>query len=234
MRILAGLMVPVLLLLYACSFEPEFSEREKALFTAPVFGYDIRIDSLETLEDLIFYFDKIYCEHHEVKKWPVLYFDLDENKLVNPQEGKNILSIGIEPSPCPDVMFEYDYTRILEVLKDGYNLEVEETRIEPDSLTPYISKQYLNFGKDPKYSSDPAHNGIWLISNKDDKLENLNKYLAQIIRGYVLMAREYSLMTYGKNLEEISDEEYTQLKKKLAFHLSFKYSDEPPQIKVGF
>jgi len=224
---------PLMLLMASCS-KPELNEREKALFLAPVFGYDIYLDSIQTLEDLIFYFDNIYCEHHEVKKWPVMYFDLEQNKLVNPSQGENILALGIEPSPCPDLMFEYDYSRILEILKDGYNLEVEEVRIEPDSLTPYISKQYLNFGKDPKYSPDPANNGIWLISNKDDKLENLNKYLAQIIRGYVAMAREYALMTYGKSLEDLSDAQFNELHRKLAFHLSFKYSDEPPQIKVGF
>ena len=211
-----------------------YSERERVLFMNPVFGHDVVIDSLETLEDLVVYFDKIYCEDKTAKQWPVLYFDVATNKLVNPSYEKNILAIGIEPSPCPNLMFEYDYSRILEVVKDGYNLEVEEQRVEPDSLTKYVSKQYLNFGANPMYSPDPENNGIWLITNKDDKLSNLNEYIAQLIKGYTIMANNYAMITFKKSLDELSDEEFAALKKTLAFHLSFKYSDEVPQIKVGF
>jgi hypothetical protein len=211
-----------------------YSEREQALFISPIFGQDISIDSIETLEDLVVHFDKIYCDDKSADKWPVLYFDLENKKLVNPSHELNILAIGIEPSPCPNVMLEYDFSRILEVVKDGYNLAVEEQRIEPDSLTQYVSKQYLNFGASPLYSPSPKNNGIWLITNKDDRLSNLNNYLAQLLEGYVIMANQYSYIIYKKSLEELTDEEFAQMKKVLAFHLSFKYSDVPPQIKVGF
>ncbi len=207
-----------------------YDEREKALFLAPYHGHDIAIDSLKTLEDLVSYFDKIYCEEKTADKWPVMYFDLQKKVLVNPQQGKNILAIGIEPSPCPDMIFEYDFSHILEIVKDGYNLEVEGTRIEPDSLTGYISRQYLNFGKNPKYAPSPDNNGIWLITKKDDNLVNLNKYIAQIIEGYVEMANKYANMKYHKTLDSLSDEEYSELRKTLGFHLSFKYSDKVPQI----
>ena len=218
-----------LLLISACQ-NTIYSEREKSLFINPVFANDISLDTIHTLQDLIVAFDKIYCEDKSADKWPVLYFDLEQKKLVNPKAGKNIIALGIEPSPCPDIMFEYDYSRILEVVKDGYNLEVEEQRIEPDSLTAFVSKQYLNFGKDPMYSPDPRSNGIWLITNKDDKLSNLNEYIAQLIDGYVIMARQYSIVYYKKTLDELNDSEYQELKTTLAFHLSFKFSDEPPQI----
>jgi len=221
----------IILLLFLTSCQKSiFSEREKSLFISPVFGEDLNIDSLRTLEDLIVHLDNIYCENHTVDKWPVLYFDLEYKKLVNPSQGKNVIPIGIEPSPCPNLMFEYDFSRILEVVKDGYNLEVEEQRIEPDSLTKYISKQYLNFGTDPKYSPSPENNGIWLITNKDDKLENLNKYIWQILDGYVIMANQYAMIVYKKTLDDLSEKEFADLKKVLSFHLSFKFSDEPPRI----
>jgi len=211
-----------------------YSERERVLFMNPIFGHDVVLDSLETLEDLIVYFDRIYCEDKSADKWPVLYFDVEANKLVNPSYAKNILALGIEPSPCPNLMFDYDYSRILEVVKDGYNLEVEEQRVELDSLSEYVSKQYLNFGAYPMYSPGPENNGIWLITNKDDKLSNLNGYIAQLIKGYVIMANQYATIVFKKPLDELSDEEFAELKKTLSFHLSFKYSDEVPQIKVGF
>jgi len=209
-----------------------YNEREKSLFIGPYFGYDVSLDSIQTLGDLIEFFDKTYCENENKvpDKWPILYFDLNEKRLVNPQHGKNIVALGIEPSPCSDVVLEYDFSQILEIVKDGYNLEVEDVRIEPDSLSPYISKQYLNFGKSAMYSKSPVDNGIWLISNKDDKLSNLNKYIAQIIDGYVIMARQFSKSQFHKQLDELDEKEFAQLKMILSFHLSFKYSDEEPKI----
>jgi len=227
------LIAVLALLLFSSCKKTIYSEREKSLFINPVFGNDISLDTIHRLEDLIIVFDRIYCEDKSADKWPVLYFDMEQKEWVNPKTGKNIIALGIEPSPCPDMMFEYDYSRILEVVKDGYNLEVEEVRVEPDSLTSYISKQYLNYGKDPVYSASPADNGIWLITNKDDKLTNLNKYIAQIIDGYVIMARQYSLIHYQKSLDDLTDTEFQELKTTLAFHLSFKYSDKPPQIING-
>lgn len=219
----------VLLFLTSCQ-KSVFSDREKELFISPNFGEVLYPDSLKTLEGLIVHLDNIYCENHSVDKWPILYFDLEHKKMVNPSQGRNIIPIGIEPSPCPNLMFEYDFSRILEVVKDGYNLEVEEQRIEPDSLTNYISKQYLNFGTNPKYSPSPENNGIWLITNKDDKLEKLNKYIWQILDGYVIMANQYAMIVYRKGLNDLSEKEFNDLKKVLAFHLSFKFSDEPPRI----
>jgi len=224
-------VLSVLSLLFFASCEKNiYDEREKALFTSPIFGHDVVLDSLQTLDDLISYFDRIYCEDKTVEKWPIMYFDLQNKILVNPQHGTNILAIGIEPSPCSDLVFEYDFSRILEVVKDGYNLEVENIRIEPDSLTNYVSKQYLNFGKNPKFSPSPENNGIWLISKKDDKLTNLNNYIAQLIDGYVIMAHKYAQIQYGKSLDSLTDKEFKELKSILGFHLSFKYSDEEPRI----
>ena len=230
MKIPFFLSLFIILLFFTSCQKPIFSDREKELFVNPVFGEEIHLDSIITLEDFIVHLDNIYCENHSVDKWPILYFDLKNKKLVNPSQGKNILRIGIEPSPCPNLMFEYDFSRILEIVKDGYNLEVEEQRIEPDSLTQYISKQYLNFGANPMYSASPENNGIWLITNKDDKLENLNKYIGQILEGYVIMANQYAMIVYKKSLNDLSDKQFADLKKILAFHLSFKFSDEPPRI----
>ena len=228
------LFLGFIVLVFASSCKQSiYNEREQELFLGPNFGYDVNIDSLQTLEDLLVYFDKVYCEDKSANQWPILYFDLENKKLVNPSHETNILAIGIEPSPCSDVMFEYDYSRILEVVKDGYNLEVEEQRIEPDSLTKYVSKQYLNFAANPMYSPSPENNGIWLITNKDDKLGNLNDYIGQLVEGYIIMAHQYALIVYKKSLDDLNDNEFAQLKKILAFHLSFKYSDEQPQIING-
>lgn len=213
----------------SCSSD-SYTVREKALFTTPIFGHDVPLDSISTLGDLVVYFDHLYCGAQAEDKWPILYFDLKEKKLVNPQEGRDILAMGIEPSPCSNVMFKYDFTRILEVVKDGYNLEVEGQRIEPDSLTAFIALQYLNYGENPLYSTDPKSNGIWLITNKDDKMSNLNNYISQIIGGYIQMAKKYSELQFHKSLESLSDQEFDELRKVLSFHLSFKYSDEAPQI----
>jgi len=222
------------LLFFSSCQKAIYNEREKSLFMAPFYGQDIVLDSISTIKDLTDYFDKIYCETKTADKWPVLYFDLEKKELVNPCEGKNILAMGIEPSPCGDVELEYDFSRILEIVKDGYNIEVEGIRIEPNNLSKYIALQYLNYGQDAKYSPNPRHNGIWLISDKDDSLKNLNKYIAQIIDGYVKMADQYAEINYEKSLNRLSDTEFAELKKNISFHLSFKYTEKQPEIRVGY
>ena len=230
-RLLLGIIG--LFLFNSCSRSSCLEDRERALFINPTFGYEIPIDSLQTLEDLVVLFDRVYCENISEDKWPILYFDTNKKEMVNPQVGKNILAIGIEPAPCPSMMFEYDYSLILEVVKDGYNLEVEGQRVELDSLASYVSKQYLNYGVNPLYSKDPQNNGIWLITNKDDKLINLNKHIAQLIEGYVQMAHKYANIQFGKSLESLDDKEFKELKNTLTFRLSFKFSDEPPRVING-
>lgn len=222
-----------LFLLSSCE-KSIYTEREKSLYMTPIFGHDVDLDSVQTLYDLVVYFDKIYCEEQAEDKWPILYFDLKNKELVNPQKGKNILAFGIEPSPCPDLMFEYDFTRILEIVKDGYNLEVEEDRVEVDSLNQYISLQYLNYGKDYRFGPDPEGNGIWLITDENDELKGLNKYLAQIIEGYKNMAQEYANLNFHKDLEQLDENEFKELKNTLVFHLSFKYIEKEPEIKMGY
>lgn len=227
------LLVIGLFLLSSCE-KSIYSEREKSLFMTPTFGHNVNLDSVQTIYDLVVYFDRTYCEEKSEDKWPILYFDLEKKELVNAQKGKNILAFGIEPSPCPDFVFEYDFTRILEVVKDGYNLEVEEDRIEVDSLNQYVSLQYLNYNRDYRFSHDPESNGIWLITDENDELKSLNKYIAQILEGYKNMAHEYALINFQKNLEQLDEKELKELKNTLIFHLSFKYIEQEPEIKMGY
>ncbi len=213
-----------------------YTERERSLFITPIFDHDVNLDSINTLFDIVVYFDQIYCEDNSAEKWPVLYFDLEKKEIVNPQQGKNILAIGIEPSPCSDMIYEYDFSRILEVVKDGYNLEVEQERIEIDTLYNFVTLQYLNYGKDYRFSADPLNNGIWLIADKNDKLDDLNIYIAQLIEGFVQMAQQYAQIEYGKRIDQLTELEFTKLKNDLVFHLSFKYTEEEEesQIKMGY
>ena len=70
------------LLFFASCEKSIYNDREQALFMSPTFGQDVIIDSLQTLEDLVSYFDRIYCEEKSADKWPVIYFNVQKKTMV--------------------------------------------------------------------------------------------------------------------------------------------------------
>ena len=163
------------LTLSSCNTANDMSEREQSLFVQDYQILPIPIDKLTNLNDLLLYMDSTYCTNME-EKWPYTYIDLKEKKLVS-KENSNTLKIGIEPNPCQDREIKFDDKMILEIVKDGYNTEIENSFSEIDSIPSFMKKQFLSYGDDPNYAVGGLGNGVWLCAKKSDKLKNLNIYL---------------------------------------------------------
>jgi len=218
------------LILSSCSSANDMTEREQSLFVQAYQILPIPIDKLDNLNDLLLYFDSTYCVNRE-EKWPYTYLDMKQRKLVS-TKNKNTLKIGIEPNPCQDKVIKFDDTMILEIVKDGHNTTIENYFTEVDSIPSFVRKQFLSFGEDPNYAVGGLGNGVWLCTKKADKLENLNIYIYNIVKGFIKSVREYSKLAYGKSIDELSEEEFEEISQEFVFHLSFKYTDEEPTIML--
>jgi len=227
---LSTIFISSIIFLSSCNSAKDMSEREENIFVQDYQSVAIPIDQLITLDDLITYLDSAYCiKQREV--WPFAYLDLKKKKLVS-SENRNTLKIGIDPSPCEDVAVEFNDKMILEIVKDGYNTEIEQYFSEIDSIPSFVKKQFLSFGEDPNYDIGGIGNGIWICTKKEDRLENLDIYVYKTVIGFISSVREYSKLAYNKSIDELSDEEYQEIRKEFVFHLSFKYTDKNPSIML--
>jgi hypothetical protein len=208
------------------------NEREENLFIQDYQSLKIPIDKLDNLNDLLIYFDSTYCIK-QIEEWPFAYLDMKLKKLVS-EENRNTIKIGIEPNPCEDRTINFDRTMILEIIKDGHNTQIENVITEVDSIPSFVKKQFLSFGEDPNYAIGGLGNGVWICTKKADKLENINKYIYNVVIGFIESVRKYSQLAYNKEIDELSKEEYEEIKKEFVFHLSFKYTDKNPKLSVGF
>lgn len=212
----------------ACSKTDQLSEREIDLLSQDYHLRPLPMDSLQSYQDLIFYLDSVYCIQVE-QRWPTINFDL-KSKEITASPNRHSITIGIDPSPC--ISGEFESTMILEIIKDGYNTTIENEKTEIDSIPNFVKKQMLSKGEDPNYMPGIYGNGIWICTSKADKTENLNPYIYKTIMGFVAAANQYSIQTYGKKLDEIRQEQFDIIKEEFIFHLSFKYTDKEPEIKL--
>lgn len=213
--------------LYSCD-NTGISEREKDIFKQDFQSKVIVVDSFEFLGDLTDYLSDSYCVNNE-QEWPYILYDYKSKELVS-KENRNTIMLGIEPPPC--MKGRYDDRMILEIIKDGYNTEIETFITEIDSIPTYVERQMLSFGQNPNYAVGAFNNGIWLNTKRDDKLQNLNPYINKIIEGYLNSVRKYSKMAYLKDINDLSDEEYAEIANEFNFRLSFKYTDKPMEFNL--
>jgi len=225
------LLLLSILFLSSCSSK-NMSKREESLFVQDYQSLKIPIEKLESLNDLLIYFDSTYCIK-QTEEWPFAYLDMKLKKLVD-KENRNTLKIGIEPNPCEDRVIQFDQTMILEIVKDGHNTEIERVITEVDSIPSFVKKQFLSFGEDPNYAVGGLGNGVWICTKKEDKLENINEYIYNVVIGFIESVREYSQLAYKKDIDELSEEEFIEIKQEFVFHLSFKYTDKNPKLNVGY
>ncbi len=204
------------------------SSREKNIFKQDFQTKLIKADSFELVGDFIDHLNDAYCVNLD-QEWPYILYDYKAKEMVS-QVNRNTIMLGVEPPPC--VKGRYNDKMILEIIKDGYNTEVENFITEIDSIPSYVIKQMLSFGQNPNYAVGALNNGIWLSSKRDDKLANLNPYINKIIEGYLLSINKYSKMAYLKDLKDLSEEEYLEIASEFNFRLSFKYTDKPMEFNV--
>ena len=215
------------LLFTSCSSK-NMSDREENIFKQDFQTIRIPVDSFVTLGDLTDYLLEEYCEK-KVQYWPYILFDTENNIMVS-ESNRNTIELGIEPPPCVQGVF--DDKMVLEIVKDGYNTEIERIITEVDSIPSFVEKQMLSFGADYNYAVGAYNNGIWLSTKRDDKLTNLNPYIAKIVEGYLNSVRKYSVMAYSKPIDKLTDEEYEELAREFNFRMSFKYTDKPPVLEL--
>ncbi len=221
----------IILTLTACDNAKQMSEREEQLFAQDYHSLVIPIDSLSILNDLIIYFDDTYCIN-ESKEWPLVYLDMKTKELVS-KSNRNTIAIGIEPAPCVKGQIQYDDHMILEIIKDGYNTEIEQIITEVDSIPSFVRKQMLSWGVDPNYAVGARGNGIWICTKKEDKLSSLNIYIYNVVIGYLSSVREYSHLAYNKSIDELSEADYQEIANEFVFSLAFKYTDKDIEINFG-
>ncbi|MCK5846218.1 MAG: hypothetical protein KAG84_02185 [Bacteroidales bacterium] len=225
MKYLYSLILVVIITLFSCS-NKDMSEREENIFKQPYQQLLIPVDSINTLGDLTDFLTEKYCVQ-KIEQWPYLLFDMDKKIMVG-IPNRNTIKVGVEPPPCFEGQF--DDKMVLEIIKDGYNTEIERIITEIDSIPSFVEKQMLSFGSDYNYAVGAYNNGIWLSTSRTDKLSNLNSYLYQIIRGYLSSLRKYSQMAYLKEVDKLSVDEYTEIANEFVFRLSFKYTDKPLEV----
>lgn len=218
----------VFILTFSACQNPGISEREKNVFKQDFQTKLIKIDSFELVGELIDNLNIVYCVKQE-QEWPYILYDFKDKIMVS-EPNRNTIMLGIEPPPC--VEGRYDDKMILEIIKDGYNTEVETYITEIDSIPSFVVKQMLSFGKDPNYAVGALNNGIWLSTKRDDKLVNLNPYINKIIVGYLRSLNIYSKLAYLKDLSDLDDNEYVEIAHEFNFRLSFKYTDKPMEFNV--
>ena len=206
------------------------SEREENIFVQDYQQVLIPTDSLTTLGDFVDYLLDTYCFNKE-EYWPYILFDTKKEMVVS-EYNRNCIKLGIEPPPC--VQGVYDDKMVLEIVKDGYNTEIETFITEVDSIPSYVEKQMLSFGKNYNYAVGAYNNGIWLSTKRNDKLVNLNPYIAKIIEGYLASLRKYSQMAYLKSVDDLSEIEYAEIAHEFNFRLSFKYTDKPTILETEY
>jgi len=215
--------------LFSCS-NKNMSDREEQIFIQEYQQLQIPVDSLPTLGDFVDYLSNKYCID-KVKVWPYILFDMDKKEMVV-EANRNTIKLGVEPPPC--FKGKFDDRMVLEIVKDGYNTEIEQIITEVDSIPSFVEKQMLSFGADMNYAVGAYNNGIWLSSKRADKMSNLNPYISKIIEGYLSSLRKYSKMAYLKDVDELTEQEYTEIASEFNFRISFKYTDKPPSIKLEY
>ena len=215
---------------YSC--KRNICENQQSIFTFKDKTLEIPFDSLKSIEQYLNYMEEIYCEEGETAQ-PIIFFDTKKGEIVE-SNGRNVISLGIEPQPCVNEL-EYDFDRILEIVLDGNNILIEGDRISLDSVGQYVYYQYLNYGKRKGFSDTPQGNGIWLITEMKRPLSDFNPIINEIVKGYLETTDIYSSTFYDKKVCNLSPDELIELKTKLQFHLAIKYSDEVlPKLEVAF
>ena len=215
------------------SCKDNYHQNEKELLFFDFHSRKIPIDSVNNLGEMLEYFDKIYCREGE-QKWPVLYLDIEKQAFVSEETGRNLLKIGVEPSPCPGLTLEYDFKCLLEIVKDGNNIELEGERIEMDSISNYVRKHYNNIEKDTLFPLSAEQNGIWICALKKEKLSDLAPIVTVVVKSYLQSVNEVSKQVYKKELKDINKSQLLELKKRMPFRIAFKYTDEVvPVLQVG-
>lgn len=232
--VLFPLVLMLTLLVVSCSDNLKLNEREKSLFVQSYHSIPIVIENNNNLGNLLAQLDSIYCsnaDQAEQMPWPLAYFDLKKRQW-SADSNQNTIAIGIDPNPCFKGM--YDDKMILEIIKEHHNLKIENEFTEVDSIPSYVKKQLLSNGSDPNYSPGAFGNGIWICSQKVTTFEELNPILYQSILGFVSSAREFSKMTFKKEIQDLNDQEFAALQSEYVFHLSFHYTDIDPVIQIGY
>lgn len=221
-----------ILLLTSCS--KKFGTNAKSLFSGPEHGVVVPIDSIKNLAQLLNYLQFTYCEDTNTKKWPVLYLDITNQKFVNELDGNGVIKLGFEPTPCPTMIPEYNFKLVLEVVKDGNNISIEDERIDFDSIPNRVFDLYGNGTYNEKFVVVTGGNGIWLCASKKDELQKLAPVLSQIVKGYLLVAEEVAKVNFHKKLEELDLKQLQILRSTIPFNFAFKYTDnDQPRIQIG-
>lgn len=218
------------LITYSC--KSDVCENQESLFVIKNSTLPIPYDSLGSIRQCLEYLETTYCYEGETAQ-PTIFFDTKKGQIVS-SAARNVLAIGLEPTPCTGEL-EYNFNQILEINLDGNNVLIEGKRMPLDSIGQYIYYQYLNYGQRKGFSSSPQGNGIWLISEMNRPLSDLNAIINQVVKGYLETVDFYTDTFFGKKVCELNHEELVKLKSKLQFHLAIKYSDDVKSLlQIGF
>jgi hypothetical protein len=216
----------VLIFFESCDFNKK--ENTEKLFVTEMHNYkiefeeDISVDNL--LDTLLFK----YCDKKEVRQLPYLLFDRGLGEFTT-KKSKNTIKIGIEPPLCFPA--EFDFSKILEILKDHNNFEVEGEVVNNDEIDKYVFEHYIDFDSEDVLLNI-AEKGIWLITSDVENVSDVEIVFPKIIDGFIMVADFAAEKVYGKSYNELSEDEVLFLDKYLVFRLSFKHYEAEPQVQI--
>lgn len=225
------LLFLVFLALQSC--QKSYNPNQQTLLYKDFHQMEMPMDSLQTLGAVLDYVEQKLCVEGN-KTWPVVFVNFKRMDFTSKKVGNHILKMGIEPTPCPDLTPMYDFSMILEIVKDRNNLKIEDENTELDSIPSYVHKQYFNYGQDPKYSKSPVYNGIWICAARNDKMKDLVPIIMKVVDGYLQAADEYSMLKYKRKIKDLNADELLELRKEFPFSIAFKYTDDlQPKLNLG-
>ncbi len=211
--------------------KPYKCSRENSLFTSNYLVKPIPFDSLSSVKSTLSYLHNSYCVGRDTLL-PAFYFNFQKNKISSSSRW-GAIPVLLEPVPCDLERIEYDLNSILEINLDGNNILIEGKRVPLDSITTYITYQYLNYGRREGFSEYPTGNGIWLITELNRPISDLNDIIGEVLKGYHQTSQTLSYGLFGKNICDLDEEEWKKFNQRMQFRLSIKYSDEvEPTIQI--
>jgi len=188
--------ITFILILAINSCKPSVCENKRNLFLVSENVKMINFASLKSMKRTIKYLENIACKNSETAL-PIIYFDSKKSKIVD-HASRNTFSLGIEPPPCGNIDFEYDFDKILEINLDGNNILIEGKLMPLDSVAQYVYYQYLNYGKRKGFSDMPDGNGMWLITKMKRPISDFEPIIAELIKGYIQTAEDFCEAIFDK------------------------------------
>jgi len=215
-----------LIFFLACNFNN--NENVDFLFETEMHDYQIKFDDDISVDNLLDTLLNIYCEEKTIEKLPYILFDKKLQKFTS-DKSKNTIKIGVEPPLCFPA--EYNFSKLLEIVKDHNNFEVEGEVVNNGDIDKYVFEHYVDFDSENQLQS-VLGKGIWIITSDIESISDVEIIFSEIIDGFIMVADFVSNKIYEKNYNDLNSNELLDVNEYLVFRLSFKHYESDLLLKL--